>query len=125
MNHYRGWFLVLSLLASFGIEVVHAAGNPKELAAKLEAAIQAKDLGAAANITSVTLRWEAAYGRSFQIQTSNDNASWANQFSTTTGAGGTQTIQIASVSARYVRMNGTARATPYGYSLWEFQVYGT
>jgi len=24
-----------------------------------------------------------------------------------------------------VRMFGTARATPYGYSLWEFQVYGT
>ena len=24
---------------------------------------------------------------------------------------------------RYVRMNGTARATAYGYSLWEFQVY--
>ena len=28
-------------------------------------------------------------------------------------------------SGRYVRMNGTARATAYGYSLWEFEVYGT
>ncbi|MFB9544501.1 discoidin domain-containing protein, partial [Micromonospora sagamiensis] len=27
-------------------------------------------------------------------------------------------------SGRYVRMYGTARATGYGYSLWEFQVYG-
>jgi hypothetical protein len=28
-------------------------------------------------------------------------------------------------SGRYVRMYGTHRATSYGYSLWEFQVFGT
>jgi len=28
-------------------------------------------------------------------------------------------------SGRYVRLYGTARATQYGYSLWEFQVYGS
>ena len=28
-------------------------------------------------------------------------------------------------SGRYVRMYGTQRATAYGYSLWEFQVYGS
>jgi len=28
-------------------------------------------------------------------------------------------------SGRYVRMNGTARGTAYGYSLFEMQVYGT
>jgi len=27
-------------------------------------------------------------------------------------------------TARYVRLYGTQRGTPYGYSLWEFQVYG-
>jgi beta-glucosidase len=37
---------------------------------------------------------------------------------------GTQTLTVSG-SGRYVRMYGTARATPYGYSLWEFQVYGT
>jgi len=33
--------------------------------------------------------------------------------------------QIANVSGtgRCIRMYGTARATKYGYSLWEFQVY--
>jgi hypothetical protein len=35
-----------------------------------------------------------------------------------------QTLAVAG-SGRYVRMLGTARATPYGYSLWEFQVFGT
>ena len=35
-----------------------------------------------------------------------------------------QTLNVTG-SGRYVRMNGTARATGYGYSLWEFQVFGT
>ena len=42
---------------------------------------------------------------------------------TTTGTGGTQTLTVTG-TGRYVRMYGTARATGYGYSLWEFQVYG-
>jgi hypothetical protein len=28
-------------------------------------------------------------------------------------------------TGRYVRVYGTARGTPWGYSLWEFAVYGT
>ncbi len=28
-------------------------------------------------------------------------------------------------TGRYVRMYGTQRSNGYGYSLWEFQVYGT
>ena len=43
---------------------------------------------------------------------------------TTTGAGGTQTLNVTG-TGRYVRMYGTARGTGYGYSLWEFKVYGT
>ena len=83
------------------------------------------DLGATANVTQVVLNWEAAYARSFQIQTSAA-ATWpfTTIYSTTTGTGGIQTIPVTG-SGRYVRMNGTARATEYGYSLWEFQVYGT
>jgi len=30
--------------------------------------------------------------------------------------------QNVSGSGRYVRMNGTARTTGYGYSIWEFQL---
>src|SRR5207253_3025311 len=38
--------------------------------------------------------------------------------------GGVQTLNITG-TGRYVRMYGTQRATVYGYSLWELQVYGT
>ena len=82
------------------------------------------DLGATHTISSVTLNWEAAFGRSFQIQTSNDATNWTTIFSTTTGTGGVQNLNVSG-SGRYVRMNGTARGTQYGYSLWEFQVFGT
>ena len=82
------------------------------------------DLGATDTISQVVLTWEAAYGKSFQIQTSTNGSTWTSIYSTTTGTGGTQTLNVSG-SGRYVRMYGTARATSYGYSLWEFQVYGT
>ncbi|HKD98367.1 MAG TPA: discoidin domain-containing protein [Micromonosporaceae bacterium] len=82
------------------------------------------DLGATHTVTRVVLNWEAAYGRSFQIQTSPDGNTWTTIFSTTTGTGGVQDLTVSG-SGRFVRMNGTARGTQYGYSLWEFQVYGS
>jgi len=82
------------------------------------------DLGASASISQVVLQWEAAYATGFQIQTSSDGTNWTSIYSTTSGAGGTQTLNVTG-TGRYVRMYGTARATAYGYSLWEFQVYGT
>jgi len=82
------------------------------------------DLGATHTITKVVLDWEAAYATAFQIQTSTDGTNWTTIYSTTTGTGGTQTLSVTG-SGRYVRMYGTTRATGYGYSLWEFQVYGT
>ena len=82
------------------------------------------DLGASASISQVVLNWEAAYGKSFQIQASADNTNWTTIYSATSGTGGVQTLNVTG-TGRYVRMYGTARATPYGYSLYEFQVYGT
>ncbi|MBY8877553.1 discoidin domain-containing protein [Actinacidiphila acidipaludis] len=82
------------------------------------------DLGATHSISKVALNWEAAYATAFQIQTSNDGTTWTTIYSTTSGTGGNQTLNVSG-SGRYVRMNGTARATQYGYSLWEFQVYGS
>jgi hypothetical protein len=82
------------------------------------------DLGATHTVDQVVLDWEAAYATAFQIQVSNDGSTWTTVYSTTTGTGGNQTLSLSG-SGRYVRMYGTARATQYGYSLWEFQIYGT
>jgi hypothetical protein len=80
------------------------------------------DLGSVQSVCQVTLVWETAFGKAFQIQTSNDGTTWTSIFSTTTGTGGTQTLSVAG-SGRFIRMLGTARGTQFGYSLWEFQVF--
>jgi hypothetical protein len=82
------------------------------------------DLGSSQSLCQVGLNWETAYATAFQIQTSTDNVNWTTIYSTTTGTGGNQALSVTG-TGRYVRMNGTARATQYGYSLWEFQVYPT
>jgi hypothetical protein len=82
------------------------------------------DLGATATISQVVLTWETAYATAYRIQVSGDGSTWTDVYSTTTGTGGTETLNVSG-TGRYVRMYGTTRATGYGYSLWEFQVYGT
>ena len=54
------------------------------------------------------LQWEGAYARRFQIQTSPNGTTWTTIYSTTTGAGGTQTLDVTG-TGRYVRMYGTVR----------------
>ncbi|MFL6140782.1 MAG: discoidin domain-containing protein [Labedaea sp.] len=80
------------------------------------------DLGTATAVCQVTLSWEAAFARAFQLQVSNDAANWTTIFATTTGTGGNQTLAVTG-TGRFVRMLGTARATAFGYSLWEFGVF--
>jgi hypothetical protein len=82
------------------------------------------DLGATHTICQVKLTWETAYGKAFQIQTSNDATNWTTIYSTTAGTGGTQTLTVTG-TGRYLRMYGTTRATQYGYSLWELSVFGS
>src|SRR3954451_3943128 len=82
------------------------------------------DLGAPAAISRIALNWEAAYAKAFSVQLSTDGATYTQVYSTTTGPGGQQSIPVTG-TARYVKLNLTQRALEiYGYSLWEFQVFG-
>ncbi len=82
------------------------------------------DLGAVQPVGQVVLRWERAYGWQYQIQTSTDGVTFTPAFTQSNGLGGSENITFPSVNARYVRMAGVKRDTTYGYSLWEFEVYG-
>lgn len=83
------------------------------------------DLGSVQTICGVTLQWEAAYGKAFEIQVSNDGSDWTSVYSKASGTGGTQTITLTTAATgQYVRLYGAARATGYGYSLFEFKVFG-
>ena len=68
------------------------------------------------------LAWEAAYAKAYQIQISNDGTNWTNLYSTSTGDGGFDDLNVNG-TGRYVRLTGTVRATTFGYSLWEFGIY--
>lgn len=85
------------------------------------------DLGSVHQITGVKLRWEAAYAKRYKIEISTDNGSpehWQEVYSNSSGDGGLDEIPLSPQPARYVRMYGIERGTPYGYSLYEFEVTG-
>ncbi|WP_239483931.1 discoidin domain-containing protein [Paenibacillus sp. FSL R7-0216] len=85
------------------------------------------DLGSVQQITGVKLRWEVAYAKRYKIEISSDSGSpehWQEVYSTSSGDGGLDEIPLAPQAARYVRMYGIERGTPYGYSLYEFEVTG-
>ncbi|KGE20776.1 hypothetical protein PWYN_00930 [Paenibacillus wynnii] len=83
------------------------------------------DLGSNQTVSRVVLNWEGAYGKAYTIQTSTNGTNWTTAYTTTTGDGAIDDLSFTPVSARYVKVNGTLRGTPYGYSLWEMEVYGS
>jgi hypothetical protein len=83
------------------------------------------DLGANYNVNRVKISWESAYGKNFQIQFSTDNVNWTTKTTISNNTSLTNDITGLSGTARYVKMYGYARATSWGYSMWEFEVYGT
>ncbi|KAB8145971.1 beta-glucosidase [Chloroflexia bacterium SDU3-3] len=82
------------------------------------------DLGSTQSLCRVRLVWEAAYATAYQVQVSNDASSWTTIANVTGNVGGTNDLAISG-SGRYLRVYGTARATAYGYSLYELEAYGT
>jgi serine protease AprX len=74
-------------------------------------------------ISSVNLSWGGGYAKSFQIQTSNDNYTWTTIYSTTSGTGGNQSLNVNG-SGRWVRLYAQTRALSSGFSVNDMQVSG-
>lgn len=81
------------------------------------------DLEDTVSIGGVQLDWEAAFAKEFKIYISTDSINWIEMYSTTEGPGAIQKISFDPIETRFVRMHGTLRSTPYGYSLYEFGVF--
>lgn len=81
------------------------------------------DLGMPYRIDRVRLVWDGAYASKYDLQVSNDAQHWQTM-AARTGNQGIDEMRLRPTPARYVRMLGKARATRYGYSLYEFEVYG-
>ncbi|MFB6983533.1 discoidin domain-containing protein [Streptomyces scopuliridis] len=81
------------------------------------------DLGRRTAFRHVQLAWEAAYAKGYTLQTSDNGQDWSTLRTVTDGDGGIDDHDVAG-DARYVRVNSTVRGTAWGYSLYEFGVYG-
>jgi hypothetical protein len=83
------------------------------------------DLGTIVDLDSMRIHWETAYSKAYQLQVSNNGTDWQTFYSTSSGSGGTEVFTNLTTSGRYVRMYGTQRATTWGHSIWELEVYGS
>ena len=82
------------------------------------------DLGKEEKIENIILKWETACAKKYTLQVSNDAKKWKTVYDNKDGKGGIEKIDLESVTARYVKLEGISRATQFGYSLFEFEIYG-
>ncbi|WP_239456355.1 GDSL-type esterase/lipase family protein [Nocardioides solisilvae] len=82
------------------------------------------DLGEATPVDRVVLGWEAAYAQGYRIDVSDDGRDWRTVWRTINGDGGRDTAGFTATSVRFVRVTAERRATRYGVSLWDLEVYG-
>lgn len=109
-----------------GSKAVDANGNTRWSSAFADHQSIYVDLGANYNVNRVRLAWENAYAKDYQIQFSTNGTTWTTVrefWGKTSAAADNQTGLTG--TARYVKVYCVNRATQYGFSLWEFEVYGT
>ena len=82
------------------------------------------NLGSVQKITRIEILWEAACGKEYMIQFSFDGITWKDVITETNGKPGEVIYNNINQSARYVRMQGQSRNTDYGYSIFEFRIFG-
>ena len=82
------------------------------------------ELAQPTRIGKAVLAWEAACGDSYTIEGSVDGTTWKTLASVSGGDCSTDELRFDSVDAvRFVRMQGVTRATTWGYSLYELELY--
>ncbi|MEU0356593.1 beta-N-acetylglucosaminidase domain-containing protein [Streptomyces cyaneofuscatus] len=71
----------------------------------------------------VVLSWQDAYAAGYRIQTSADGRTWRTAATVREGRGGRESVRMDAKDTRFIRVQGDARATQYGYSLWSVEAY--
>ena len=85
------------------------------------------DLGGLFNVTSVIARWEHAAAKQYEIQVSSDGKHFETVWAELNGFPEMGDVESTfnDTECRFVRLQGTERATQWGFSLYEMEVYGT
>ncbi|MGL1937373.1 MAG: C25 family cysteine peptidase [Fibrobacterales bacterium] len=82
------------------------------------------DLQGTFTVTSVLLNWETAAAKDYTIEVTADGSTWHAIETVTNANGGNDQFTFNEENVAKIRMHGTQRTTEWGYSLYEFQVYG-
>lgn len=83
------------------------------------------NLEKAVDVNSIVINWANAFASKYQIQTSLDSINWKTIYKDENASGGIDSIDFKDTElAKFLRMYGYERATPFGYSMWEFEVKG-
>ncbi len=77
------------------------------------------DFGTKTPIGYMKLTWENAYGKAYALRVSDDAQNWTQLRYQNNGKGGTEEYFNLGANSRYIRLQGVARGTQYGYSLFE------
>ncbi|MBN1410242.1 MAG: discoidin domain-containing protein [Spirochaetales bacterium] len=83
------------------------------------------DLQGTYTIKQVVLRWETACGKDYSIQVSMNGDNWQTVKEVKEGWKTDYAVSFPPVGARYVKLEGMERATNWGYSLYEMEIYQT
>jgi beta-mannanase len=112
--------------ANAAAKAVDADGNTRWESAYANNQSIFVDLGRSYNLSRVRLAWEAAYAKDYQLQVSSDGSTWTT-IKDVWGKSSATADDWTSLSAsgRYVKVYCINRATTYGFSLYELEVYGT
>jgi F5/8 type C domain len=85
------------------------------------------DLGSTQSVNRVRIEWEVASAQDYTIAVSDDAATWttiSTQHNTSSANHRVDDLTGLTGMGRYVRMRGTTRTTGWGYSIYEFEVFG-
>lgn len=77
------------------------------------------DFGVKTQVGYIKLQWQAAYGKQYALQVSDDGQTWTQVRYVANGQGGTEEFYNLGINSRYIRLQGVTRSSQYGYSLLE------
>ena len=99
------------------------SGTTRWESAYIDAQYIMVDLGSVQKIDRIRLTWESALGKDFTLDVSSDGTTWQTAVPVSGNTSTSNEYANLGKTGRYVRMNGIARGTAYGYSLYEFEVF--
>ncbi|TRX65715.1 glycoside hydrolase family 3 C-terminal domain-containing protein [Carboxylicivirga sp. M1479] len=108
-----------------GDKAVDGSLNTRWSSAFMDPQTLTVDLQGLYDVSTVVINWETAHALAYKIEMSVDGTTWTPFANESNSNGGKDVHQQEPViTARYVRLTGTRRATEWGYSIYELEVFG-